>query len=72
VLVGIQRWCAWCRWRIGDLDFGNDTLGEGDANRIDVDGGGADWINGDEEVLRSEGIGVENTGGPAVLMMACL
>jgi hypothetical protein len=63
VPVRIWRHRTWCQRHIGDLvDFGNNTLEEGDTDWIDVDGGSTDWINDEEEVLRSDSIGVENTG----------
>jgi hypothetical protein len=39
--------------------FGNGALGEGDVDRIDIDGGGMDQIGDEEEVVRSGGIGAE-------------
>jgi hypothetical protein len=63
--IEIRRRRAWCQRCIGDpVDFGNGVLGEGNADRIDVDGGHVDWINDEEEVLGSDDIGAESTGDP--------
>jgi hypothetical protein len=53
------------RGSIGDPGgFGNGALGEGDTDRIDIDGGGADRIGDEEEVVGSGDIGAEKTGDP--------
>jgi hypothetical protein len=47
--------------QVGTVDG---VLREGDADRIDIDGGGADRIGNKEEVVGSGDIGVEKTGDP--------
>jgi hypothetical protein len=50
----VWRCLQWQRWgSIDDLgSFGNSALGEGDAYQININGGDADWIDDEEEVVR--------------------